>query len=264
VLYVTPPVTQCSVANAPARIVRIAKAEHTAAAPFGGRTEILVRIDSASQVIDATVSSSAEPRMDADALAAARASTFATATRDCLPVRSALLVTIEVPPRFPPGFPLPRPLDSGPGPYAFLPGIWSCQVSPAKFVGSLPAPTQERFVADPERRTIVRYIGGARETFAQDSSSRWSLIPHDGQGPIRGGVWHGSERSGDWDFAGMVGSSHRSISYERALPDVFFRVVTSDGVTQTERCSRTVHDSARQADGAIGIARSVARRQGAV
>jgi hypothetical protein len=238
-----PTVTQCSVADAPARIVRIAKAQHTAAAPFGGRTEILVRIDSESRVIDATVSSSAEPRLDADALAAARASTFVTAKRGCRPVRSALLVNIDVPPRFPPGLELPPPLDSGSGPYAFLPGSWTCQVSPPKFVGSLPAPTQERFTADLERRTIVRHLGGTREEFSQDDTSRWSLMPHDGQHPLRSGIWHGSGMSGTWDFTGIVGTSPRSVTYQKASPDVFFRVVSSDGAAQTERCSRTVHDS---------------------
>jgi TonB family protein len=68
--------------------------------PFGaagqsGTVSVRVTLDADSHVTGATVASSTNPALNADALAAARASRFRTEFRDCRPVPSAYLFTVE-------------------------------------------------------------------------------------------------------------------------------------------------------------------------
>jgi TonB family protein len=91
----TPPDSgTCVVPNAPAYAVRASEPN----SPFAGASglvRVLVSLDASSRVTNVKIQQSPNPALDAASLAAARTSTFRTGLRDCKPVPSEYLFTIQ-------------------------------------------------------------------------------------------------------------------------------------------------------------------------
>jgi len=95
-----PPSAACSVANAPAAVVRAAAPDTPSALLARDATvRVYVELDDASHLTNAAVASSPDASLTTLALRAARRSAFRTATRNCHPVASRYVMTFSFPGR---------------------------------------------------------------------------------------------------------------------------------------------------------------------
>jgi hypothetical protein len=91
---VPPDPSICIVPTLPAITLAAAEPE---VPPYGsgGTVQVLVSLDADSKVVSAAIKSSPSVTLNASALSAARRSTYRTAQRDCRPVASEYLFTVE-------------------------------------------------------------------------------------------------------------------------------------------------------------------------
>jgi outer membrane biosynthesis protein TonB len=88
----------CAHPNVPASTVEAANVDTPSLAQqngISGVVDVIVRLDEHSHVVAAQIAHSASPLLNDAALRAARASTFRTEVRDCLPVAAEYIFSVE-------------------------------------------------------------------------------------------------------------------------------------------------------------------------
>jgi hypothetical protein len=88
----------CAVPDVPASVVRAAEPDTPVAAMQAhvtGRVDVLVSLDAAGRVVDASIVRSASVLLNAPSLAAARKSTYRAALHDCKPVPSQYTFAVD-------------------------------------------------------------------------------------------------------------------------------------------------------------------------
>ncbi|HYW54927.1 MAG TPA: energy transducer TonB [Dongiaceae bacterium] len=95
---VPPDPALCAVPDVPAFVLRATEPDTPVAAMqahITGRVEVLVSLDAAGHVVDATIAQSPSTLLNAASLAAARSSTYRAALHDCKPVPSQYRFAVE-------------------------------------------------------------------------------------------------------------------------------------------------------------------------
>src|ERR1700694_175641 len=113
----------CARPNVPATTVRAVPPDYPGAAMRAGAkgaVHVVVELDADSQVRSVAIQSSPSETLNAVSLAAAKASTYQTEIRDCVPVPARYVFTVEF--SGVETFTAPPPID----PFLFLAGTWSC------------------------------------------------------------------------------------------------------------------------------------------
>jgi len=212
-----------------------------AAQHVSGEVIVQVTLDEQSRIVASAVVKSSSALLNNAALAAARASTFATAIRGCVPVADSYLFAVLFQPADAP------PIGPPPAMIAYFSGGWSCATKLGSFTLRLFGlnVTKTALVAANAFVDANGYLYQTSDTYTQqgDTISAIQRVGYTFSGTSTGWVgnlltFHGVRTTGQT-------AVDQTMTYERLDADRFvrtFAVGSGDGgapvVTSSEECGR--------------------------
>jgi hypothetical protein len=203
--------------------VRVAHAERPAAADFygiGGRVTLALSLDATGNVTGIRPLAWSSPMFVAAAEAAARASTFAPAVRQCVPAASTYVFAVN--------FPAPQsPPQLHADPVAFLTGLWRCTSADG---------TTRMQIFMHDGNGFNASDGASVKSAAPDKTRTWA-IRRDNAVIAWAYPWVGET----WDWSTIM-TEDRAIRFKR-VDDATLSLITITGAPpaqteRTERCTR--------------------------